>query len=357
MVTSLPAHVADRVDRVLREFLAGQRDRLGAIAADMAPVVDAAVEFLAGGKRLRPAFAYWGWRGAGGEESGPAADAMVAAASSLELLHASALLHDDVMDGSDTRRGRPTAHRRFAALHRDSGWSGSPESFGAAAAILLGDLCLMWSTELLHGCGLDHAAVHRGLAVYDRMCGELIAGQYLDVLEQARGAGTVEAALRVARYKTAAYTVERPLHLGARLAGGSAELLAAYSGYGAAIGEAYQLRDDVLGVYGDPARTGKPAGDDLREGKRTVLVALAALRSPPADAAELHRLLGDPALSPAGVTTLRELISASGALAEMEMMITERVGRGLDALATGPVEPAAAQALRDLAVAATARSG
>lgn len=354
-MTILPTDVAATIDRALREFLAGQRERMLAIAPELGELVAVAGEFLTGGKRLRPAFAYWGWRGAGGAGDGPHLRSLATAVGSLELLHASALIHDDVMDSSDSRRGRPAAHRRFGALHREGGWSGSTDSFGAAAAIILGDLCLTWSVEMLRGCGLPPEAIQRGHAIVDLMCTEVMAGQYLDVLEQARGTQSVDAALRVARYKTAAYTVERPLHLGAELAGATPELLAAFTGYGTAIGEAYQLRDDMLGVFGDPAHTGKPAGDDLREGKRTALVALAAQRSAPEAVARLWRLFGDPQLTPDGVALLQALIRDSGAPEVVEAMIAERVEAGVAALGGAPVEPAAAAALRDLAIAATAR--
>ena len=166
------------------------------------------------GKRLRPAFCYWAWRGAGGDDSPEA----IAAATSLELLQACALVHDDVMDGSDTRRGLPAAHRRFAALHRESGWLGSPEDFGVGSAILLGDLCLSWADQMLLSSGLPAAALERAKPVYDDMRTELMAGQYMDLLEQARGGGSVERALRVVRYKSAKHTIERLLELGATLA-------------------------------------------------------------------------------------------------------------------------------------------
>src|SRR5262249_38032656 len=260
---------------------------------------------LGAGKRLRPAFAYWGWRGAGR----PDCDGIVTAAASLELLHACALIHDDLMDGSATRRGQPSVHQRFARRPGPAGRSGPDDRFGTAAAILLGDLCLSWSFGMLRDCGLSAAAVHQGMPVYDQMCTEVTAGQYLDALAQAQRATDVDTALRVIRLKTAKYTVERPLHLGGALSGCGPALTAAYTAYGLPVGEAFQLRDDVLGVYGDPAVTGKPAGDDLREGKRTVLVALAAERADPAQRTVLDRLLGDPELSPAGVAALRQVLS------------------------------------------------
>jgi geranylgeranyl diphosphate synthase type I len=341
-----------QVNRTLRRFLEVQAATLIEIGEPVAAVAQALHDFLVdGGKRLRPAFCYWGWRGAGGA---PGTE-IVRAATSLELLQACALIHDDLMDGSDTRRGLPAVHRRFATLHAGSEWRGSPESFGAAAAILLGDLCLAWSDELFGGCGLPPASVRRGKAVFDLMRTELMAGQYLDVLEQAVGGGSVERSRRVIRFKSAKYTIERPLHVGAALAGAGDEVFAAYSAYGLPLGEAFQLRDDVLGVFGDPAETGKPAGDDLREGKRTVLVAATLERADERQAETVRLLLGDPELDAAGVDRLRQVISETGALAQVESMIERLTAECLAALAAAPVTEPARAVLTDLAAAATAR--
>ncbi len=342
-----------RVQAALDEFLAHQDKVLAGVSPDLVPMAEALCDLLAGGKRLRPAFCYWAWRGAGGADT----DEAVRAATSLELLQACALIHDDVMDGSDTRRGMPAAHRRFASLHQANSWLGSQENFGRGAAILLGDLCLCWADELLLGSGMDADALVRAKPVYDEMRTELMAGQYLDLLEQARGGGSVERAMRVIWFKSAKYTIERPLHLGAALAGAGPELVAAYSRYGLPLGEAFQLRDDVLGVFGDPAETGKPAGDDLREGKRTVLVAEASQRATPAQADALRRYLGDPALDAHGVETLREVITDSGALAHVEALIAETTAEALTALDGVPVDPAAREVLVGLAAAATSRRG
>ena len=341
-----------RVQKRLDDFLAVQVPILDDVSPDLAPLAEALTDLLRGGKRLRPAFAYWGWRGAGGADSEEA----VAAATALELLQACALIHDDVMDGSDTRRGMPAAHRRFATLHRGNEWLGSSEGFGVGAAILLGDLCLSWADELLMTCGLPAEAVLRGKPVYDVMRTELMAGQYLDLLEQAMGGGSAERAMRVVRFKSAKYTIERPLHLGAALAGAPDEVVVAYSGYGLPLGEAFQLRDDVLGVFGDPSQTGKPAGDDLREGKRTVLVATAVEAASPSQAALLRRHLGDPALDAAGVEALREVITDTGALAHVEALIAALTDQSLRAIDSVEVDEPAHEILRDLAVAATSRA-
>jgi geranylgeranyl diphosphate synthase type I len=356
------ADLRARADKALREFLTQQQPRLGAIGEELVPMLEAVEAFvLDAGKRLRPAFAYWGWRAAGGADG----DAIVKAAASLELLHACALIHDDVMDGSDTRRGQPAVHRRFAALHRGSSWLGDPESFGMSAAILIGDLCLVWADQMLGESGLPAESLIRAQRVYDEMRAELMAGQYLDMLEQALGGQAergqaergraVERALRVARFKSAKYTIERPLHLGSALAGADPLLDAALSAYGLPLGAAFQLRDDVLGVFGDPEQTGKPAGDDLREGKRTVLIASALETATPVQADLVRRHLGDPHLSAQGVADLRAVITETGALARVEQLIDEGVEQALAALSTAAIGGEAGEVLAELAVAATAR--
>jgi geranylgeranyl diphosphate synthase, type I len=358
--------IRDRTAAALEEFLGGQRVVLGAIGPDLLPWLDAIGELLAGGKRLRPAFCYWGWRAAGRDDC----PEIHAAAAAIELLHASALVHDDVMDASDTRRGHPSVHRRFAGLHAASGWAGSAETFGTAAAILIGDLLLAWTDQLYQASQLPPDMLRRGQPVLDAMRTEVICGQYLDLLGQAAGDGTadnaadnaadsaVDSALRVVRYKSAKYTVERPLQLGVALAGppDPAPVLAACTSYGIPLGVAFQLRDDLLGVFGDPAQTGKPAGDDLRDGKRTVLVAIARQRSSAAQRELLDRRLGDRLLDADGVSQIREILAATGAVAECERMIDSSVTDALSALADAPVTAQARRALAELAVAATARS-
>jgi len=341
-----------RVQKALNAFVGGQLPALDAISTELGPLTDALTELIAGGKRLRPAFCYWGYRGAGGQDS----DEVVTAAAALELFQACALIHDDVMDGSDTRRGLPAVHRRFASLHRSQAWVGDPEGFGMGAAVLLGDLCLAWSDEMLSTCGLVAERLLAGSRVYDEMRTELMGGQYLDLLEQARGGGSVERALRVARYKSAKYTIEKPLHLGAVLAGAGQDVLDGYSGYGLPLGEAFQLRDDVLGVFGDPSVTGKPAGDDLREGKRTALVAMALETATPGQSGVVRRHLGDPHLSADGVAQLRDVIAQTGALRRVETLIEELLEDALAAVQAMPVEAQAREVLEELAVAATARA-
>jgi geranylgeranyl diphosphate synthase type I len=340
------------VDKALGAFLARRRDQLAAIDEALLPVADTIEKFvLGGGKRLRPAFAYWGYRAAGGVDR----DEVVAGAAALEFVQASALVHDDVMDGSDTRRGEPAVHRRFASLHRESRWLGDPADFGTASAILLGDICLVWSDELLHSSGLDPAILARARRVFDDMRTEVTVGQYLDIHAQVTGDTSLQRASLVARFKSAKYTVERPLLLGAAFAGAPDEVVRAYSAFGLPLGEAFQLRDDVLGVFGDPAVTGKPAGDDLREGKRTYLVAAAFDTADEASARELREGLGDPSLDEAGIHRLREIITATGALDRTEERISELTRSALAALGNVALDPEGVEALTQLAAAATRR--
>ncbi|HJR89892.1 MAG TPA: polyprenyl synthetase family protein [Aeromicrobium sp.] len=333
-----------RVDAALARFSAAKRAELEAISPELAPFADAAIEFIAGGKRLRPLFCRAGWLVAGGDPDLPA---FVDAAASLEWLQGSALAHDDLMDGSDTRRGRPSLHRQFEQLHRADNLLGSAERHGAAAAILLGDLMLSWVDEQFRASDLPHLA--DALPWLDRCKTEVAAGQYLDVLAQARGNLDVDVAMRVIRYKSAKYTVERPMHIGAALAGADAGILEALSAVALPLGEAFQLRDDVLGVFGDPAVTGKPAGDDLREGKRTVLIARTAAAGTAADRERIEALLG----TADGVDELSAMIESSGALAAVEADIARLEGEALAALDRLP--HAAREVLETLIRSATRR--
>jgi geranylgeranyl diphosphate synthase type I len=341
-----------RVQAELDAFLDGQATRLAPLGSDVERLLAEARLAVAGGKRLRASFCYWGFRAVS-----PVDDetALIRACASLELLHASALVHDDVMDASDTRRGRPATHRALESEHRAAGWDGRAEHYGAAGAILLGDLLLAWADELLRRSGFSWTALGPALEVFDLMRSEVIAGQFLDVSVQARGEASVETAMTVLRYKSARYSVERPLNLGAALAGASAAHQEALSGFGLPLGEAFQLRDDQLGVFGDPSVTGKPAGDDLVEGKRTVLVAHALAAAPPADAERLDTMLGTP-MSASEVGELQQIIKASGAAETVERTIGQLTDQALAALESAPIDTEARAALTALADAATRRS-
>jgi geranylgeranyl diphosphate synthase type I len=344
--------VIARVDGALAAFLDGRARALQALGADLEPLGEAARRcVLDGGKRLRPMFAYWGWRTVRGpdDDDGP----LVIVAAAVELLHACALVHDDVMDASATRRGRPSAHTAFARMHADARWSGDPVVFGTAAAILLGDLLLSWADALFATAGIDGGGAAR--RVFDEMRQLVMAGQYLDVLSQAQGAFSADDALRVIELKTGKYTVEGPLHLGAAMGGAGPDVFDALSRYGVPLGEAFQLRDDVLGVFGVPAETGKPAGDDLREGKHTLLTALAMDRADAGQAETLRRGLGDRSLDEHEVGRLRSVIVATGALAQVERRIAERAAQARAALGGPVLSRPARSALDALAGAATVR--
>ncbi|QFZ19289.1 polyprenyl synthetase family protein [Saccharothrix syringae] len=342
-----------RLHRELEDFLARAPDTAPELAGALADLV------LAGGKRVRPTFAWWGWRAAGGEAEGPRADAAVRALVALELLQGCALVHDDVMDRSATRRGRPTAHVAFATRHHRGRWAGDSRHYGDSAAVLVGDLALAWADDALVTAGLDPAALARAWVPWRAMRTEMIAGQHLDLLAGARREESLERALRVARFKTAAYTVERPLHLGAALADAPPHLVDALRSYGRDVGVAFQLRDDLLGVFGDTAVTGKPVGDDLREGKRTALMALALGLARTADRPHAARLLRD-CLEGQGVTErtvaeVRELLRDLGAVAAVEERIDALVASAGQAIDRVDLAGQAGPALTALAAGATGR--
>ncbi len=342
---------------------------MAAVDARLLGPVDALIDHIgAGGKRLRPRFLCSGWLAAPGPAPAPGfPEPVLRAAAALELIQACALLHDDIIDRSDTRRGRPATHRAAADEHAEAGWSGESEHFGLSTALLLGDLALAWADDLFVEAALDLGTAAAALLAWRAMRTEVLAGQLLDLRVSADQAPDPDRALAdamtVDRHKTAAYTVERPLHLGAALAGAGPDTIAALRAYGAAIGVAFQLRDDLLGMFGDPAVTGKPAGDDLIEGKKTVLLATAraALASQPDELAQLDGGMGRD-LSPAEVHALTALVASSGAVAATEDRIDDLLATGLEALEVldsggqQVIAPATVDALRDLALAATART-
>ena len=342
------------ISAILDAFIDHKQAQLASLGADLVPLFDTARQAVAGGKRLRPAFAYWGWRAAGG--SVDKTEAILTAAAAIELVHASALVHDDVMDGSATRRGRPAAQRRFSTQLP----SASPQQadrFGLSAAILLGDMLLSWSDELLGRSGFKPRAIARGRVYFDRLRYEVVAGQYLDVLAQTTTGSSAAAAMRVVRYKSAKYTVERPLQFGAALAKAETPLLAALSSYGVPLGEAFQLRDDVLGVFGESSVTGKPSGDDIREGKRTLLVARAFDKASSAQRQVLDTHLGKPEVDAAGISAVQAVLRDTGALADVETVIAELKTAALADLDSAPVsDDDVISALRSLAGQATDRS-
>lgn len=337
------------INAELKKFTAAQRKSLETIGAELTPVATAMEEFVVdGGKRLRPLFAYLGYLGAGAE---PRSE-ILSAVTALELVHVCALIHDDVMDGSDTRRNRAAIHRQFESLHQEQGYSGDSPRFGIAAAILLGDLALVWSDKALRDSGISEAELARSMPIFNEMRDELMAGQYLDVLEGAIASSSIERSLKVARFKSGKYSIERPLHFGGALAGASSELLTSYSRFGLPLGEAFQLRDDILGVFGDPQITGKPAGDDLREGKRTVLIAMAFEKADQDQSKALSEGLG---ASDVDVDALRSIIVDTGALARCEEMIDSLRSEALASLHSSAITPSIRATLEEMALVATER--
>ena len=349
--------VRDAIQEELTSYLTLQREYLSSIGSELIPVCDALESFtLDGGKRLRPLFAYAGYLATG--KTPTVQD--IRAFTSLELLQACALIHDDLMDKSDTRRGKPAIHRHFENLHQSQAMHGLSEQFGEAAAVLLGDLALVWSDHMLHTSGIAPESLLSALAVHDEMRIELMAGQYLDVREAGEKNPSVDRSLRIARYKSGKYTIERPLHLGAAIAitdpGKRKELSLILSSYGLPLGEAFQLRDDLLGIFGDSEITGKPAGDDIREGKRTVLMAMTFERATESAKEKLGQLLGNENLSESDINTARTLITESGSVKVVEDLIEGLHSNALEAAASDEIRSSARELLVLLATSAIRRS-
>lgn len=318
----IQASIASFIDEQLADY---ERRPMLALAAEQlrAFVVNS-------GKQIRPLLCYWGWKGArGGDES-----EVLSAAMAIELFHDFALIHDDIMDDSDFRRGRPSLHRAFASERR-----------GVSSAILAGDLCFAWATRLIAQQVTSRSRHARVAALFHRMCEETIYGQYLDVFSECTDdSDELAAAMEVLHYKTVQYTIKRPLQIGASIAGAPPELIEWYSAFAEPVGEAFQLRDDLLGVFGNPEHTGKPNLDDLREGKRTVLIALAKQAANWQQARVIAELYGHSELDERQSEELRDIITATGARESVEAMIEDRMRQAHELIDGMPVTNQARQA-------------
>jgi geranylgeranyl diphosphate synthase type I len=332
--------IAARAEARIERLLVEERRRWADVDPSLAEPIDALRAFVgAGGKRLRPAFCHWAYVGAGGA---PSDAAVIDAGAALELLHAFALLHDDVMDGSSLRRGRPTVHVDFAGRHRAAAWRGEARRFGEGVAILVGDLAFVYADLLM--VGVPPAAT----AIFNELRVELNIGQALDLIGTAEARRDRSMARRIATYKSGKYTIERPLHLGAALIGRLEELAQPLSAYGLPLGEAFQMRDDVLGTFGDPDVTGKPVGEDLREGKPTPLLAITTARAG-ASGSELLDRVGCPDLGDDEIAAIQALMIETGAREETERLVDELAGEAVAALDKAAITADARAALTELA--------
>jgi geranylgeranyl diphosphate synthase type I len=334
--------IAAAVEARLRRLLAGESARWAAFDEDLrTPMEHIGRLVLGGGKRLRPSFCHWGFVGAGGP---PDDQRIVDAGAALELMHAFALFHDDVMDDAVSRRGTPTTHTVFADTHADAGWAGESRRFGEGVAILVGDLAFVMADQLL----LD--APRDAWMIWNELRTELNVGQLLDIIGSVRGDRRLDKAERICRYKSGKYTVERPLHLGAVLAAPdrAGELLPALSAYGLPLGDAFQMRDDVMGAFGDEGVTGKPVGGDLREGKPTPLLARAVAAANPAQRVVLDAV-GSPDLDDEDIVDMQQVIVETGALAALEAQIAALTDEAIAAIEVAPITAGSRTELIDMA--------
>jgi len=343
-------------EAVLVDFFADRAAATAAISPRFAGAVDAVARYvLRGGKRIRPTFCWAGWQCRQGDSGVAESDiAVLRVAASLELIQACALIHDDIIDRSDTRRGYPTLHREQESGHRSERWQGDPEHFGTSAAILLGDLALAWADDMIRDAGLTPMAARRISPTWSAMRTEVLGGQYLDIVNEVSADESADSADQVMRFKTAAYTIERPLQLGAEIAGAPVETVESLRRFGTDLGIAFQLRDDLLGAFGDPEVTGKPSGDDLMAGKRTAILAAAFNRLDENRADQLRSYIGRP-LEEWELRETRSLIAESGAVTTIETRIDALLASARDTLAHAPIADAAKTQLSTLAARVTDR--
>lgn len=346
----------------LKDFFTRQEGILGQITPEALPLLDAIRRLSTGGKRLRALLCYWGWRGAGGS---PLAPEIIRAGAAIELFQSAALIHDDIIDRSETRRGAPAVHKWFENQHQQENWRNSAAEYGSSVAIITGDLCLSWSEEMFSSIGPLATSGTEARHIFNLMRTEVMAGQYLDILGEVIPSIDAQAAQEraelVVRYKAAKYSCEHPLALGGALAGKLEEaeenqLLTAYRAFALPLGEGFQLRDDVLGVFGKPQETGKPAGDDLAEGKRTVLIALTEKLADTQKWQQLDQALGQQNLTAQTIAGLQEIIISCGALAQLEEIILAKEAVVDRALADIPVPEEVRIALSLIAAKALHRS-
>jgi geranylgeranyl diphosphate synthase type I len=353
------------VQERLDAFCDSKRAELIAISEDLVPIIDYTQALLSGCKRFRALFAYQSFAGQTQNPEQPTIDSpIIGIAAALEVFHAAALVHDDLLDQSDTRRGDPAIHKKFQALHEQNHYAGSSERFGVAGSVLVGDLMLSWSSEIFGEAllGISDAQIEANCRIeFSKMRFEVMAGQYLDILEENAGPTkdpreAVARANKVILYKSAKYSLEAPILIGAAFAGADREELRMLSNFGIPLGMAFQLRDDVLGVFGDPKVTGKPAGDDLREGKRTVLVGLTLEAAPKSVGKTFEELLVSGDIDQGQVEFMRATIRESGALDKTERLIAEHSRSAIQALAALDISDSGRKELAYLADAVIHRS-
>jgi geranylgeranyl diphosphate synthase type I len=317
LMRSYRSRLEGELDRYLVEQ-AASAERIGPTTREIS---DPLRDFVArGGKRLRPALVHFAYRAAGGE-----GERSLPVEMAVELLHTYLLIHDDIMDRAETRRGGPAAHRLFDQQHRRDGWAGDPGRHGEAVAILLGDLAHSHAVGVFLSSAADVRHNWRVSECFSEMCREVVIGQYLEMTASQRENLQERDLLTILRLKSGRYSVERPIQLGAFLGDAASSLVEGLSRYGLAMGEAFQLQDDLLGVFGNFEEVGKPVGGDLAEGKFTVLILAAVERAGPADRKRildcLHR--ADPTTDE--IAVVRAIVEGVGARRQVEMMVRDRL--------------------------------
>ncbi len=319
---SLLADFRGRLESDLREWLA-EKERHATSESQAAHELTGVLSRFVDrdGKRIRPALLYYTYQACRGQSE----DKAMTMAMAAELLHTYLLIHDDIMDRADTRRGEPAVHVLFSDLHQSWRWSGNSDHFGESVAILVGDLAESYAMELFSSVEVAPEVAVEFRRCFSTMCQEVIIGQYLEMTAGYRRDLGEEELLRVLQMKSGRYSVERPVQLGALLARAPEAMRRELTLYGAKIGEAFQLQDDLLGMFGDAETVGKPVGSDLVEGKFTVLIHHTLSKLSATEGESLLAALGSPGLSDSEVLHFQKLIESSGARQRVEEMIEERM--------------------------------
>lgn len=328
-----------RFDLWLSRFLQVRLRPAEELHPDLAPFFSCLLEYSGrSGKRLRPFLVHLGFRAAVEASAVQTVDDVLPLAAAAEMLHVFALAHDDVMDQSALRRGLPTVHRMWAERHRSNGWRGDADQLGASVAILLGDLALVLADACLDESAVPDRCLRQSREVWQAMREEVIEGQFLDVAASQLSHPAPEDQIRtILSLKSGKYTVERPLHLGACAAGASPQLLEAFTSVGIPLGQAFQIQDDILGLFGDSEATGKPADSDLKEGKSTLLVSRAYSAASPSDRLALMQAWGNPSATDEQIVGAKAAIKGSGALDFARSEAEALAGQARSALLAAPI--------------------
>ncbi len=306
-------------DKRLEAYFEVKKKEAAVISPEYTDLVQYLSEYiLAGGKRIRPFLAYMGYKVSGGNNN----EKIMRLGMALEIFHSFALIHDDIIDFSNLRRNKPTFHIMLQEWHQSKNWRGSSSDFGLGLAVLAGDILSTWSNELVFN--LNNRRVFK---LYQEMKNEIMIGQAEDIfLSEVKNISDKDRIVSVMMRKTSDYTAQKPLILGATLAGARNSQQEFYKNLSVPLGLAFQLKDDVLGMFGKRREIGKPTDSDIKEGKITLLIYY-ALKSGKISRDYLLKLLGNKKVTREQIVEFKNIIKRSGALQRVDSEIDKYIGK------------------------------